>query len=73
LATELDAAITLGYSILIGTMYFFLLIKIEGKTPKGNDTFPITFSIILSACCGLIPPVYKAGRFNLIFNEFYIA
>ena len=47
---ELDAAITLGSSILIGTMYFLLLIIMEGRRPKGNDSLPITFSIMLSAC-----------------------
>jgi hypothetical protein len=70
LAIELDAAMTLGYYILIGTIYFLLLIIIEGRTPKGNEILPITFYIILSACWAVIPPVYKAGRFNLIFNYF---
>jgi hypothetical protein len=58
-AIELQAATTEGYSILIGIIYFLLLIVKQGTTESGNDTTPITFSIIESAISVFNPPVLK--------------
>lgn len=64
---ELQAATTDDSSMHIGITYYFLLITINGTTAKGNDSFPITFSIILSAFETSIPPFLKADRSNYPF------
>lgn len=53
---ELVAATTLGSSMHMGIVYFFLFMVIAGMTPKGRASFPITFYIILSAQKEVSPP-----------------
>jgi len=56
---ELVAATTLGSSVHIGTIYFLLLISSIGTTPRGRESLPITFSMILSPCSLSIPPFFS--------------
>lgn len=56
LAIELVAATTLGSSMAMGMAYFLWLMIMDGMTPIGRASFPIAFSIILSAQKEEIPP-----------------
>ena len=56
LPIELEAATTLGSYMHMGTIYYLLFTRKEGRTPKGRDNFPITFSMILSPYYTDIPP-----------------
>lgn len=58
--TELHAATTDGSSMHIGIISFFLLITNYGTTESGNESIPITFSVIVSATLSFKPPVARS-------------
>ena len=62
LAAKLQAAITEGSSVTIGTVYSTSFIKKLGATPNGKENVPILFSIIC--------PAISVDRFSFSFNKF---
>lgn len=57
---ELHAATTEGSSMHIGIISFFLLITNYGTTERGNESIPITFSVMVSATLSFKPPVTRS-------------
>ena len=68
-ASELQAAITDGSSIAIGTRYVFPFTLNPVPSPSGRGKMPIQFSIMQSATWGVRPPslIALVSRVGIIF------